>query len=277
MARTIYLIDTENVMDRWIGSIELKSALDKIIIFWSRNSKTISMNVLQRFLKLYPADQIDFVECYTGPNSMDFHIVAKLGQLTARFPKTKFSIVSDDAGYDGVIQYLCDNDYHVERIHIPKKEEVEQSSSTAEKEKKGQPETTDNDELNANKQEEVTAEMAQALKMWGKTEDGIDILITENQEAEINKIINSFYRVCPSARRYHFELVKILKTTTYPSKSNAVLVYNAFNELHKQQTAKVATIYRAMKIHLLPELDRVILLQNFANASMQSGASPKSK
>lgn len=272
--RTVYLIDSENVADHWVGRIQLKSSLDRIVVFWSRNCKGIAIWLIPEILRLYPAEQLEFVECYTGLNSMDFHIVAKLGQLTARSSKSSFVVVSDDTGYDGVISYLHSKGASVSRLsglsamrnisHIPEVLTPDPALVTAFKHKEDELDTD-----NAEQQEETTEARercseraeppAQNNKLcWGIDANGIPRNISMAQKQAIAQKVNQFMQKNPDAMKYRQTITDILATAVYPSKPHAVQVYERLIKVPNTRVNKMASIYRAMKQQLLPALDEIL-------------------
>lgn len=272
--RTVYLIDSENVADHWVGRIQLKSSLDRIVVFWSRNCKGIAIWLIPEILRLYPAEQLEFVECYTGLNSMDFHIVAKLGQLTARSSKSSFVVVSDDTGYDGVISYLHSTGASVSRLsglsamrnisHIPEVLTPDPALVTAFKHKEDELDTD-----NAEQQEETTEARercseraepsAQNNKLcWGIDANGIPRNISMAQKQAIAQKVNQFMQKNPDAMKYRQTITDILATAVYPSKPNAVQIYERLIKVPNTRVNKMASIYRAMKQQLLPALDEIL-------------------
>ena len=272
--RTVYLIDSENVADHWVGRIQLKSSLDRIVVFWSRNCKGIAIWLIPEILRLYPAEQLEFVECYTGLNSMDFHIVAKLGQLTARSSKSSFVVVSDDTGYDGVISYLHSTGASVSRLsglsamrsisHIPEVLTPDPALVTAFKHKEDELDTD-----NAEQQEETTEARercseraeppAQNNKLcWGIGANGIPRNISMAQKQAIAQKVNQFMQKNPDAMKYRQTITDILATAVYPSKPNAVQIYERLIKVPNTRVNKMASIYRAMKQQLLPALDEIL-------------------
>lgn len=259
MARTIYLIDSENVASHWVGHVKFASAQDRLIIFWSRNCKGIPFGALEQFLELYPKEQVDFVECYTGPNSMDFHIVAKLGQLATRAPKTQFVIVSNDTGYDAVINHL--NDEGVSVVRLTGCKEAAHASTAGELNpelvKNFQCDTCQQKETPAPKEEGHPITAPQPIS-WGRFENGMPCEIGPEEKQAIEKYINKFFLANPEASLRKREIIEILSSAVYPSKANAVLIYKQLIALPGVKIAKMAEIYRAMKRELLPAIDKVV-------------------
>lgn len=252
---TIYLIDSENVADHWVGKIKLATAQDRIVIFWSRNCKGISLSLLPQFLNAYPKEQLEFVECYTGTNAMDFHIVAKLGQMLAETPKRRFVVVSNDTGYDAVINHLHDEGFSVARFENCNKDVLQMSVAREMRAELILSSKTAEVMTKRNiSQEPHNSEIV----LWGMEANGKPYEIEIAKKRNIDKKIDAFFRRHPEAVVRRKDIVKILSTTTYPSKENAVTIYNRLVKLPNAQIAKMAAIYRAMKQELLPALDSIV-------------------
>lgn len=279
--RTVYLIDSENVADHWIGRIQLKTVNDRIIVFWSRNCKGIGIWLIPEILRLYPADQLEFIECYTGLNSMDFHIVAKLGQLTSRSSKSRFVVVSDDTGYDGVISFLHNNGANVVRMaglsamrnvsHIPEaltpdpelvlsyQSDDEKASSNDVSQSKACSDVEQPMGIPGTEQAPKAVDAKKKPKLqWGVNSNGIPYEISVEQKQIIAKKLNQFMQKNQDAMRYRQSITDILETAVYPSKPNAVRIYERLIKVPHAKVNKMAAVYRAMKQQLLPALDEVL-------------------
>lgn len=261
MVRTVYLIDSENVADHWVGRIKLQNVLDKIIIFWSRNSKSLSIWLVGKFLEMYPREQLEFIECYTGNNSMDFHIVAKLGQMTARPSKTQFVIVSDDTGYDGVINYLHDCGYSVTRLAGFKSAPQLPAPLTI------RPELVRSIDVScieshmprSEGQSATAADMPKGPAIyWGVDGNGKPNRITSQQKARINQHLNDFFKDWPYAEHHKKEILQILTSTAYPSKKSMGKIYGELCGIPHVKISKIAAVYRALKQSVLPAIDSII-------------------
>lgn len=271
MVRTVYLIDSENVVDHWVGSIKLNSVLDKIIIFWSRNSRGISLWLLEDFLKSYPKEQVEFEECYTGGNSMDFHIVAKLGQLTARPTKTQFVIVSDDTGYDGIINHLYDEGFLVKRLAgFKDKPQLPQlltprpnlvigsdgSGQTAQP--NSLPQVIEPDSLPQVSDSNKAQQKPASTITWGISEAGTPLTITTQQERIIKQNLKILFRTNQYAEVRQKEITDILSTATYPCKTHMGDIYQKLCKIPRTKIKKIAIVYQYMRKNTLPAIDSVM-------------------
>lgn len=94
-----YLIDFENVKSKGLTGIEQLSPDDKVIIFYSENSDTISFE-MHRKVMTSTAD-IEYLKVRVGgKNALDFQLSTLLGYLLAKELYTHIFIISGDKGFD---------------------------------------------------------------------------------------------------------------------------------------------------------------------------------
>ena len=94
-----YLIDFENVKSKGLTGIEQLSPDDKVIIFYSENSDTISFE-MHRKVMTSSAD-IEYLKVRVGgKNALDFQLSTLLGYLLAKGLYTHIFIISGDKGFD---------------------------------------------------------------------------------------------------------------------------------------------------------------------------------
>lgn len=114
-----YLIDLENVRKNGFLGIESLSEKDRVIIFYSDFADTIPID-LHFQINASPA-KFEFRKVSVGSkNALDFQLCSHLGYLisyASRWKKTSsFYIVSNDTGYNVLINYWKDYDVSVYRV-----------------------------------------------------------------------------------------------------------------------------------------------------------------
>lgn len=114
----VYLIDSENITPEiWVPMIEVKKN-DKFIMFLSPSTinQSIRLSLLAKIISTSTA-KLTLVNCTGGKNTMDLCIAAKLGALIAqeRTPR-QYTIVSNDTGYDGLIDTFQSAEHDIKRI-----------------------------------------------------------------------------------------------------------------------------------------------------------------
>ena len=102
MKRKYYLIDTENVGDRWFDLPAKIRKKDRVITFYTKNHS--------KHLEAYLAEQIHnpkilWLECIAGNNALDYQLIGVLSYLIARYPEASFCIFSNDKDYQGIVGF----------------------------------------------------------------------------------------------------------------------------------------------------------------------------
>ncbi|MDE6087349.1 MAG: hypothetical protein K2G25_03090 [Oscillospiraceae bacterium] len=100
---THYLIDYENTGTRVFQGSQKLSELDHIHLFYTENSKNITVNILSE----HGSAKIDTYKIPIGKQSLDMHLVSYLGFLIGTDPerKNRYIILSYDSDYDKIIQF----------------------------------------------------------------------------------------------------------------------------------------------------------------------------
>ncbi len=102
MKTNYYLIDTENVGDRWMDFIDEMQEEDVLVVFYSRNH---SKMLEETYLKQRYNKKIRWIECLTGSNALDHQLMGVLSYLVATYTDATYSICSNDKDYQNVIDF----------------------------------------------------------------------------------------------------------------------------------------------------------------------------
>lgn len=102
MRRKYYLVDTENVGDKWFGLLDKIHKNDRIVIFYTENH---SKRLREFLLRQVNNSQIIWLECAVGNNALDYQLVGVLGYLIVKHPKASFCIYSNDKGYEKTVEF----------------------------------------------------------------------------------------------------------------------------------------------------------------------------
>lgn len=95
----IYLVDFENVKSKGLAGIDSLDENDKVIIFYSENSDTISFEMHQKVLASHA--QIQYLKVNVGgKNALDFQLATLLGYLVERDEYSHIFVISNDKGFD---------------------------------------------------------------------------------------------------------------------------------------------------------------------------------
>lgn len=100
-----FLIDTENIGKKWLELLESADFDTHIYVFYTENSNTLfglsELTVLSKTKAI-----VDIIKCdVSGKNSLDFQLSTYLGYLIAKDNNTSYLIVSNDKGYQSVIDF----------------------------------------------------------------------------------------------------------------------------------------------------------------------------
>lgn len=111
--RKVYLIDTENVGKEFTSELAKLGDLDRVIIFESDKSLKIkvSFSEAERLVKWGKIKTVKIKN--TGSNAMDFTIATILGRLIEKNKYKEYIIVSNDNGYNTIVEYWKDKGYKV--------------------------------------------------------------------------------------------------------------------------------------------------------------------
>lgn len=106
---TLYFIDTENLGGLWTTYVEKKYKQEpdcKILAFVTEKSTTLSWEMFEMFRKFNPK-RFEICHAQNGEkNSLDFCLVARLGEEVTKNSKRNFVVVSKDKGFNAAITYL---------------------------------------------------------------------------------------------------------------------------------------------------------------------------
>lgn len=102
----LYMLDLENIpADAAFTGVTQLTEQDKIVIFYNRTAK-ITME-LHTALNKCRAD-IEYIEISrTGKNYLDFQLVTYLGSLVTDDTYDECFIISNDKGFDSVVDFWC--------------------------------------------------------------------------------------------------------------------------------------------------------------------------
>lgn len=108
--RDIYLVDFENVASEGLNGITQLEPEDQVVIFYSNNSKSLSMKM--HILIGKSNCQLDYFEVSVGgKNALDHQVSTWLGYLVAtKAAERNYYIVSRDAGYKFVASFWTDSE-----------------------------------------------------------------------------------------------------------------------------------------------------------------------
>lgn len=105
MKTNYVLIDYENVQPADVTILDQEHF--RIIVFLGANQGKITFEVASALQRM--GTRAEYIKVSgNGSNALDFHIAFYIGQLAAQEPEAYFHIISNDTGFDPLIQHLKD-------------------------------------------------------------------------------------------------------------------------------------------------------------------------
>lgn len=125
---SIYLIDTENVQTRFIQLIPKLSQNDSIILFMMKDKHHLSLKIDDAIAINKKNIEISVIDCFSGKakkNALDFQLVSYIGYLVCnnRDNHQSLKIVSDDCGFDPVVDFWKDRGIDICRVNLNSNQE----------------------------------------------------------------------------------------------------------------------------------------------------------
>lgn len=103
MKTNYVLIDYENVQPESVTL--LTQAHFKVKVFVGTNQTKVSFEVASTLQSM--GERVEYIKISgNGRNALDFHIAFYIGQIAAEEPEAYFHVISNDGGFDPLIQHL---------------------------------------------------------------------------------------------------------------------------------------------------------------------------
>ena len=117
---SIYLIDTENVQTKFVQLIDSLDSGDTIMLFMIQDKHNMSLHIDDILNIKQKNITIEVIDCYSGKakkNALDFQLVSYLGYMVSNQDRQRYVIVSNDSGFDPVVEFWKDRlNIDIERI-----------------------------------------------------------------------------------------------------------------------------------------------------------------
>lgn len=169
MKKKYYLIDTENVGNRWSDYISKLKKGHVLVIFYTKNHSKL---MEECYLKQRYNKKIRWVECAAGNNALDQQLMGVLSYLIAIHPKAEYAVFSNDKDYTDTIKFWEQRGISISRVGFntkKKKKKKKEAATALTKEKQDaeksceqikSPENTSIDKLT---EEQLAVEIAKAV------------------------------------------------------------------------------------------------------------------
>ncbi|MDR3685647.1 MAG: PIN domain-containing protein [Coriobacteriia bacterium] len=117
MGNKIVLVDYENVQPESLRAFDYDQS--KVLVFVGSTQVRLPFELVEAMQRL--GDRGEYVRITgCGPNALDFHIAYYIGRLAVQNPSATFRIVSNDTGFDPLIEHLKAKNISVVRSGAPK-------------------------------------------------------------------------------------------------------------------------------------------------------------
>lgn len=111
---TVYLVDMENIPHAWGKLLDIRGEDDRFVLFYTEQVTQIPISLMVKAMESHAP--MEFVKCHSGPNGLDFQLVTEMGYRIARDPSAEYVVVSQDHGYDVVIDYWSERGVQARRV-----------------------------------------------------------------------------------------------------------------------------------------------------------------
>lgn len=113
MATHFILVDFENVQPKSLGT--LTPADTHVRVFAGASQSKVDLGLAQALQRF--GTHAEYVQIVgSGRNALDFHIAYYIGELAAKHPSARFTIVSKDTGFDPLIKHLVGRGLECRRV-----------------------------------------------------------------------------------------------------------------------------------------------------------------
>lgn len=144
----LYIFDMENVSGKAFEGVETLDNSDKLIVFYSQNSKNISWDTHLQILECKALKEYLKVKV-GGKNALDFQLASFVGYKFGENPKEMITIVSGDTGFDYIVDFWTEKNCSIVRknaVYVQEqeiKEEKPQNLENTQEEQVSQQENVD--------------------------------------------------------------------------------------------------------------------------------------
>lgn len=112
MRMNYVLVDYENVQPADMQLLNQEHF--RIMVFVGASQTKISLDIVVALQEM--GERAKYIKISgNGPNSLDFHIAFYIGQITAQADDVYFHIISNDTGFDPLIQHLRERKIFIQR------------------------------------------------------------------------------------------------------------------------------------------------------------------
>lgn len=112
----LYIFDMENVSGKAFEGVENLENTDKLIVFYSQNSKNISWDTHLQILESNATKEYIKVKV-GGKNALDFQLATFVGYKFGENPNESITIISGDTGFEHVVNFWKSKGQQISRTN----------------------------------------------------------------------------------------------------------------------------------------------------------------
>lgn len=117
---TKYLIDVENIGDKWAPYIAQLQEDDTIVLFYTKasNGRELTIPIDSLHSVCEKRAKMEYIQCFTGApghNALDFQLATELGAQLVTHKDTNYIIISRDTGFDVLVKYWQHKGFNIIR------------------------------------------------------------------------------------------------------------------------------------------------------------------
>ena len=215
-----YLIDTENVGSTWTSLLKNDDRID-LFIFVTANAKNLNYSLLREITENRRRNNIKIIDCEVGKNSLDFYLSSYLGYLIGKDKHSEYVIVSQDTGYDHIVEYWKKEGVQTRKINTkpepePRKPKVEKTKVLEEKK------TSEKRIIKKKEETPIVKEVPSNPQLTRKA--FLKTLLKEYSDAEIDDIFKTLANI-PEDKREDKNLIYHTLVRRF-KKNKGLAIYN---------------------------------------------------
>lgn len=211
-----YLVDFENVRTDGIKDLKGVQEGDAMIVFYSENCKSTTLDVLEKIIALN-LKYTSFKVKVGSKNALDFQLTSYLGYLIGQGGEnTKFYIVSEDKGFETVADFWREQNVSVSCISL--KDQTPAPKPSVPAPKPSAPKEIKKNEPKEKKSKVASKDLAtleEIKTLIGKSNEPAEVLKVFNQyktKVAINNGLAKYYKDSKKASEVYKKLKPLLKS-----------------------------------------------------------------
>ena len=170
----LFVVDTENTNNySFINNFKVNEN-DNIVLFFSNNSKSITIQTFDEILKCGAKILTENVN--VGGNALDFQLVAFITEKTIRGNFSEIHVISNDTGFNYAIDYI--NSYYEGNVNLEIIQNINKNTSKGKK---------NNKTVKINKESEEKKAFEEVASEKEENSENNNLIFINNTEKELSQ------------------------------------------------------------------------------------------